>query len=49
MNHAGSFEKYGGGPVFGDESTGTLFDAFVREDREYIGYAEGRIAPEVRI
>ena len=31
MNHAGSFEKYGGGPVFGDESTGTLFDAFVRE------------------
>ena len=27
----GSFEKYGVSPVFGDESTGTLFDAFVRE------------------
>ena len=24
------FTKYGSTPVFGDESTGTLFDAFVR-------------------
>ncbi len=31
MNHAGSFEKYAGNPVFGDKSTGTMFDAFVRE------------------
>ena len=31
MNHTGSFEKYAENPVFGDKSTGTMFDAFVRE------------------
>ena len=30
MNHAGSFEKHKCNPIFGDESTGTMFDAFVR-------------------
>ena len=29
---SGSFKKYGSAPVFGDTSTGTVFDAFVRED-----------------
>ena len=31
MEHKGSFRKYGQNPVFGDKSTGTMFDAFVRE------------------
>ena len=30
--NTGSFKKYGSAPVFGDTSTGTVFDAFVRED-----------------
>ena len=28
----GSFEKYGASPVFGDARTGTMFDAFIREE-----------------
>lgn len=33
MNVAGSFEKYKN-PVFGDKSTGTMFDAFVRRQND---------------
>ena len=31
MEHTGSFVKYENNPVFGSRSTGTMFDAFVRE------------------
>ena len=31
MSCQGSFEKYAGNPVLGDETTGTIFDAFVRK------------------